>query len=126
MKFHEGVDFSATPGTEMVATGDGVVFSAERSKSGYGNQIIIDHGFGYKTMYAHLQSFKVRTGERVKRGQVIGAVGSTGKSTSPHLHYEVWKNNKPVDPINYFFNDLTPEQYEEMLNLSQRPSQTMD
>jgi murein DD-endopeptidase MepM/ murein hydrolase activator NlpD len=126
LKFHEGVDFSATPGTEMVATGDGVVFSAERSKSGYGNQIIIDHGFGYKTMYAHLQSFKVRTGERVKRGQIIGTVGSTGKSTSPHLHYEVWKNNKPVDPINYFFNDISPEQYEEMLNLSQRPSQTMD
>jgi murein DD-endopeptidase MepM/ murein hydrolase activator NlpD len=126
MKFHEGVDFSATPGTEMVATGDGVVFSAERSKSGYGNQIIIDHGFGYKTMYAHLQSFKVRTGEHVNRGQIIGNVGSTGKSTSPHLHYEVWKNNKPVDPINYFFNDLSPEQYEEMLNLSQRPSQTMD
>lgn len=126
MKFHEGVDFSATPGTEMVATGDGVVFSAERSKSGYGNQIIIDHGFGYKTMYAHLQSFKVRTGEHVNRGQTIGTVGSTGKSTSPHLHYEVWKNNKPVDPINYFFNDLSPEQYEEMLNLSQSPSQTMD
>jgi murein DD-endopeptidase MepM/ murein hydrolase activator NlpD len=126
MKFHEGVDFSATPGTEMVATGDGVVFSAERSKSGYGNQIIIDHGFGYKTMYAHLQSFKVRTGEHVNRGQTIGTVGSTGKSTSPHLHYEVWKNNKPVDPINYFFNDLSPQQYEEMLNLSQSPSQTMD
>jgi murein DD-endopeptidase MepM/ murein hydrolase activator NlpD len=126
MKFHEGVDFSATPGTEMVATGDGVVAAADRSKTGYGNQIIIDHGFGYKTMYAHLQSFKVRQGERIKRGQVIGTVGSTGKSTSPHLHYEVWKNNRPVDPINYFFNDITPEQYEEMLNLSQRPSQTMD
>lgn len=126
MKFHEGVDFSATPGTEMVATGDGIVAAADRSKTGYGNQIIIDHGFGYKTMYAHLQSFKVRQGERIKRGQVIGTVGSTGKSTSPHLHYEVWKNNRPVDPINYFFNDITPEQYEEMLNLSQRPSQTMD
>jgi murein DD-endopeptidase MepM/ murein hydrolase activator NlpD len=126
LKFHEGVDFSATPGTEMYATGDGVVIASDRSKSGYGNQIIIDHGFGYKTMYAHLQSFKVRAGERVKRGQVIGTVGSTGKSTSPHLHYEVWKNNKPVDPINYFFNDITPQQYEEILILSQRPSQTMD
>jgi murein DD-endopeptidase MepM/ murein hydrolase activator NlpD len=125
-KFHEGVDFSAPIGTEMYATGDGVVISADRSKSGYGNQIVIDHGFGYKTMYAHLQSFKVRLGERVNRGQVIGTVGSTGKSTSPHLHYEVWKNNVPVDPINYFFNDVTPEQYEEILILSQRPSQTMD
>jgi hypothetical protein len=125
-KFHEGVDFSAPVGTEIYATGDGVVESAERSKGGYGNQIVINHGFGYKTMYAHLQSFKVRNGERVTRGQVIGTVGSTGKSTSPHLHYEVWKSNKPINPINYFFNDVTPEQYEEMLILSQRPSQTMD
>ena len=125
-KFHEGVDFSAPIGTDVYVTGDGVVASADRSKAGYGNQIVIDHGFGYKTMYAHLQSFKVRAGEHVKRGQIIGTVGSTGKSTSPHLHYEVWKNNKPVDPINYFFNDVTPEQYEEMLILSQSPSQTMD
>jgi murein DD-endopeptidase MepM/ murein hydrolase activator NlpD len=125
-KFHEGVDFSAPPGTDIYATGDGVVISAERSKGGYGNQIIIDHGFGYKTMYAHLQAFKVRAGERVKRGQVIGAIGSTGKSTSPHLHYEVWKSNQPVNPINYFFNDITPQQYEEILMFSQRPSQTMD
>ncbi len=126
LKFHEGVDFSAPTGTEIYATGDGVVREADRSKSGYGNQIVIDHGFGYKTMYAHLQSFKVRVGQEVKRGQVIGTIGSTGKSTSPHLHYEVWKNNVPVNPINYFFNDITPEQYEEILILSQRPSQTMD
>jgi len=125
-KFHEGVDFSAPPGTDIYATGDGVVIYSERSKGGYGNQIIIDHGFGYKTMYAHLQAFKVRAGEHVKRGRVIGTIGSTGKSTSPHLHYEVWKSNKPVNPINYFFNDVTPQQYEEMLILSQRPSQTMD
>jgi murein DD-endopeptidase MepM/ murein hydrolase activator NlpD len=125
-KFHEGVDFSAPVGTDIYATGDGVIESAERSKGGYGNQIIINHGFGYKTMYAHLQSFKVRNGERVTRGQVIGTVGSTGKSTSPHLHYEVWKSNKPINPINYFFNDVTPDQYEQMLILSQRPSQTMD
>jgi len=125
-KFHEGVDFSAPPGTEIYATGDGKVLQADRSKTGYGNKIVIDHGFGYKTMYAHVQSFKVRAGETVKRGQVIGTLGSTGKSTSPHLHYEVWKNNTPVNPINYFFNDITPEQYEEMLILSQRPSQTMD
>lgn len=126
MKFHYGVDFSAPTGTEIYTTGDGVVITADRSTTGYGNQLIIDHGFGYKTMYAHLQSFKVRVGDRVTRGQVIGTIGSTGKSTSPHLHYEVWKNNKPINPINYFFNDITPEQYKEMLILSQRPSQTMD
>jgi murein DD-endopeptidase MepM/ murein hydrolase activator NlpD len=125
-KFHEGVDFSAPPGTDIYATGDGVIMESDRSKSGYGNQIVIDHGFGYKTMYAHMQSYKVRAGERVKRGQIIGTVGTTGKSTSPHLHYEVWKNNIPVNPINYFFNDVSPEQYEEILILSQRPSQTMD
>jgi murein DD-endopeptidase MepM/ murein hydrolase activator NlpD len=125
-KFHEGVDFSAPPGTVIYATGDGVVMESDRSKAGYGNQIVIDHGFGYKTMYAHLQSYKVRAGEKVKRGQIIGTVGTTGKSTSPHLHYEVWKNNKPVDPINYFFNDVSPEQYEEILIRSQSPSQTMD
>ncbi|MFO7613748.1 MAG: M23 family metallopeptidase [Bacteroidales bacterium] len=126
LKFHEGVDFSAPTGTDIYATGDGVVFSSQRARGGYGNQIIIDHGFGFKTMYAHLQEFKVRKGQRVKRGQVIGTVGNTGKSTSPHLHYEVLKNNKPVNPINYFFNDITAEQYEEMLILSQRPSQSMD
>jgi murein DD-endopeptidase MepM/ murein hydrolase activator NlpD len=125
-KFHEGMDFSAPIGTEIYSTGDGVVFAAERSKGGYGNQIIIDHGFGYKTMYAHLQAFKVRAGDHVKRGQVIGYIGSTGKSTSPHCHYEVWKSNQPVNPINYFFNDITPAQYEEILILSQSPSQTMD
>lgn len=126
MKFHEGVDFSAPTGTDIYTTGDGVVITADRSTSGYGNQVIIDHGFGYKTMYAHLQSFKVKVGQKVTRGQIIGTVGNTGKSTSPHLHYEVWKSNKPINPINYFFNDITPEQYEEMLILSQRPSQTMD
>lgn len=126
MKFHEGVDFSAPIGTDIYTTGDGVVVSAERSIGGYGNQIVIDHGFGYKTMYAHLQAFKVHAGEQVKRGQVIGLLGSTGKSTSPHCHYEVWKNNKPVDPINYFFNDITAQQYEEILIQSQRASQTMD
>lgn len=125
-KFHEGVDFSAPTGTDIYSTGNGIVEQAGRSKAGYGNWVIIDHGFGYKTMYAHLQGFKVKRGERVIRGQVIATVGNTGKSTSPHLHYEVWKNNRPIDPINYFFNDITPEQYEEMVALSQRPSQSMD
>lgn len=125
-KFHEGVDFSAPTGTEIYATGDGVVTERKRSMGGYGNVILIDHGFGYKTMYCHIHEFKVQPGQKVKRGQVIALVGNTGKSTSPHLHYEVWKNNRPINPINYFFNDITPEQYDEILMLSQRPSQTMD
>ncbi len=125
-KYHEGVDFSAPTGTEVYATGNGVVEKCGRSKGGYGNVVVIDHGFGYKTMYAHLQGFNVKKGQRVLRGQIIANVGNTGKSTAPHLHYEVWKNDRPIDPINYFFNDITPEQYDEMLSLSQRPSQTMD
>ena len=125
-KFHAGVDFSAPTGTDVYATGDGTVIEAARSKGGYGNVVVIDHGFGYKTMYAHLHQIKVRQGEKVKRGQIIAAVGSSGKSTSPHLHYEVWKNSQPINPVNYFFNDLTAEQYDEILMLSQRPSQTMD
>jgi murein DD-endopeptidase MepM/ murein hydrolase activator NlpD len=125
-KFHEGVDFSAPTGTEIYATGNGTVVDCGRSRGGYGNVIIIDHGFGYKTRYAHMHSFEVKEGQKVTRGQVIGTVGNTGKSTSPHLHYEVWKNNRRINPINYFFNDITPEQYDEMVALSQRPSQSMD
>jgi murein DD-endopeptidase MepM/ murein hydrolase activator NlpD len=125
-KFHEGVDFSIPTGTDVYVTGDGVVIEAGRSKGGYGNVVLVDHGFGYKTKYAHLQEIKVRVGQRVTRGEVIAASGSTGKSTSPHLHYEVWKSNRPTDPINYFFNDITPAQYDEMVSLSQQPSQTMD
>lgn len=125
-KFHEGIDFTAPVGTEIYATGDGTVESVERAKGGYGNCIVINHGFGYVTLYAHLSKMDVKRGQKVKRGQVIGRVGNTGKSTSPHLHYEVHKGKRPVDPINYFFNDITPEEYELMIELSQRPSQTLD
>ena len=125
-KFHEGIDFTAPVGTDIYATGDGTVTSVEFSRSGYGNCIIINHGFGYQTVYAHLSKMNVKKGEKVKRGQVIGFVGNTGKSTSPHLHYEVRKSGRPVDPINYFFNDITPEQYAQMIELSQRPSQSLD
>jgi len=102
------------------------VVDIRRSRRGYGNTLIIDHGYSYKTVYAHLHTFEVRKGQKVKRGQVIGTVGNTGKSTAPHLHYEVRKNNRAVNPIHFFFNDLTPEQYEEMLELSLRPTQSMD
>lgn len=125
-KFHEGVDFSAPQGTEIHSTGDGVVVSVKKSNRHYGNTIVIDHGYGYETVYAHMDEFEVRKGERVKRGQIIGTVGNTGKSTAPHLHYEVRKNGRPLNPIHYFFNDLTPEEYEEVIILSQRPTQSLD
>jgi murein DD-endopeptidase MepM/ murein hydrolase activator NlpD len=126
MKFHEGVDFSAPTGTEIYATGDAVVKSVQKSKSQYGNNVLLDHDFGYETFYAHCKDFHVKPGDRVKRGQVIATVGNTGKSTAPHLHYEVRKNGRPIDPINYFFNDITPEDYDMMITLSARPSQSMD
>ena len=125
-KFHGGIDFSGRVGLGIYATGDGVVIKVEKNKSGYGNNILIDHGYGYETRYAHLHSFKVKKGQKVKRGQEIGTMGNTGKSTAPHLHYEVIKNNKTVNPINFFYNDITPEEYDKILELSQLPSQTMD
>lgn len=126
LKFHEGVDFSAPVGTEIYATGDGVVVSVEKSKSQYGNNLLIDHGFSYQTFYAHCANILVKQGQKVKRGQVIATVGNTGKSTGPHLHYEVRKNGRSINPINFFFNDITPEDYQLMIELSSRPSQSMD
>jgi murein DD-endopeptidase MepM/ murein hydrolase activator NlpD len=125
-KFHYGMDFTAGTGTEIYSTGDGVVDVISSSRRGYGNKIIIDHGFGYKTLYAHLSEFNVRRGQKVKRGDVIGFVGSTGTSTAPHLHYEVMLNSKKVNPVNYYFNDLTPAEYDKMIELSLRANQTFD
>lgn len=125
-KFHSGMDFAAPVGTQIFAPGDGVVVSEESNYWGYGNMLTIDHGYGYKTQYAHLSKFAVRKGQKVKRGQLIGYVGNTGKSTGSHLHYEVLKNGVPTDPIHYFFNDLTPEEYESILEQSSVPSFTMD
>lgn len=124
--FHSGIDFAAPVGTEIFATGDGVVEKVESNYWGYGNLITIDHGYGYKTQYAHLSRFVTQKGQKVKRGQLIGYVGSTGKSTGPHLHYEVLKNDTQVDPINFFFNDLSPEEYESILKQAAMPSLTMD
>jgi murein DD-endopeptidase MepM/ murein hydrolase activator NlpD len=126
MKFHEGVDFSAPVGTEIYATGDGEVVLLNSGKREYGNSVLIDHRFGFKTFYAHCNKILVKPGQKVKRGQVIATIGNTGKSTGPHLHYEVHKGGSPINPINYFFSDLTPEEYEMMLELSARPSQTLD
>ncbi len=125
-KMHKGIDFSAPKGTEVYATGDGVVKLVKRMRWGYGTHIEIDHGYGYTTLYGHLSATKVRPGEKVKRGQLIGLVGSTGKSTAPHLHYEVAKNGRQVNPIGYFYNDLTAQQYEEILKLSSNPNQSFD
>jgi len=114
-KMHTGTDFAAPRGTPVYATGNGKVIKAEnKSRGGYGKNIVIDHGYGYKTQYAHLNRLAIRLGQTVKRGELIGYVGSTGKSTSPHLHYEVRINDKKVNPIDYFYNDLTIEEYEEM------------
>lgn len=113
-KFHSGVDFTGALGTPIHSSGDGIVVTANNSSSGYGNQVIIDHGFGYKTRYAHMSKILVKEGERVKRGQIVGAMGSTGRSTGTHLHYEVLVKNQPVNPLLYF-NDMNEEEYEEML-----------
>lgn len=125
-KFHSGIDFSAPLGTGIFSSGDGKVVKVEKAKTGYGNNIIIDHGYGYKTRYAHIEKSLVKVGQKVKRGEQIATIGNTGKSTAPHLHYEVLKNGKAVNPINFFFNDLTPQEYDMILELSQEPSQTMD
>ena len=125
-KFHSGMDFASFIGTDVFVTGDGVVETVEENYWGYGNVIIVNHGYGYKTRYAHLSKFGVTKGEKVKRGQVIGYVGSTGKSTGPHLHYEVIRNGEPTNPMHFFFNDLTPEEYETVLELAKLPTITMD
>ncbi len=116
-KMHNGLDFSATQGTPIYATGDGIVKNADFG-NGFGNNVVINHGYGYETLYGHMVRIKVRQGQRVKRGEVIGWVGSTGASTGPHCHYEVHINGRPVDPVYFFYNDLNAEQYDRMLKLA--------
>ncbi len=125
-KMHAGMDFSAKTGTPIYATGDGKVFKVKRSKKGYGNYVVIDHGYGYKTLYAHMQKYIVKKGQEVKRGEIIGYVGNTGTSVAPHLHYEVHKNGRKIDPINFYYNDLNPDEYEKMLEISSRSNQSFD
>lgn len=125
-KMHTGMDFSAETGTEIYATGEGKVILVEKSRRGYGNHVIIDHGYGYKTLYAHMSKFNVRRGQEIKRGEIIGYVGNTGTSVAPHLHYEVIKDGKKVNPINFYFNDLTPEEYDQMIEFSSQPTQSFD
>ena len=125
-KMHTGLDFTADIGTEIYATGDGVIESIESKYSGYGQHVIINHGFGYESLYAHMSRVAVRPGQKVRRGQIIGYVGNTGTSTGPHLHYEVMKNGEKVDPSFYFYSDITPEQYEDMLKRSANAKQSFD
>ena len=124
-KFHQGMDFKAPTGTEVFATGNAKV-KFTGWKQGYGNTVILDHGFGYETLYAHLYKSLVRKGQKVRRSDIIALVGNSGKSTGPHLHYEVRLNGKPVDPRNYYFYDLSPEEYDQMIQLSNNFGQMLD
>lgn len=126
VKFHEGIDFTAPRGTSIYATGSGTVAEANYGNRGFGNHVVIDHGYGYKTIYAHMSRIKVRQGQKVQRGDVLGQVGSTGLSTHPHLHYEVVKSGRKVNPINFFYNDLTPDEFQKMLDLASRHNQSFD
>lgn len=126
VKFHPGLDFSAPQGTPIYATAEGVVETSGNLGNGYGNHIVIQHGYSYSTLYGHMSRIKAKRGQRVKRGEVIGYVGSTGKSTGSHLHYEVFKGRKRLDPIYFFYNDLTPEQYQQILKLAASRNQSFD
>jgi murein DD-endopeptidase MepM/ murein hydrolase activator NlpD len=124
--FHYGMDFVAPTGTKIYATGDGVVTDALNNGDGHGKHVVINHGFGYKTLYAHMSRYNVKAGDKVKRGQVIGFVGNTGTSVAPHLHYEVYKDGKNVDPKYYFFKDLTPDKFDELVARSSNNGRSFD
>jgi murein DD-endopeptidase MepM/ murein hydrolase activator NlpD len=124
-RFHYGMDFTAPTGTDVVATGNGIVKEIGRD-GGYGNIVVIDHGYGYETLYGHLLRSRVTVGQTIKRGDVIGFIGSSGASTAPHLHYEVMKNGQKVNPQNYYFQDLNPLEYEKMISISTNMGQSFD
>lgn len=125
-KFHAGMDFTAPIGTEIYSTGDGIVKEIRSDEWGYGNHIIIDHGYGYSTLYGHVSRYNVKSGQKVTRGQLIAFIGSTGKSTGPHLHYEVRKNGQALNPAFFYYNDLSDADYEKMLKLSSRTTKSFD
>ncbi len=125
-KFHYGMDFTARTGTPIYATGDGVVYKADASLSGYGNHIEINHGYGYKTLYAHLSKYNCRPGQRVKRGDIIGYVGSTGRSQAPHPHYEVFKGSERVNPLNFYYGSISAKEYIEISKLANQENQSLD
>ena len=125
-KMHSGMDFTSPRGTPIYATGTGKVIRADNRSTGYGKHIRIDHGFGYVTLYAHLSKYNVKRGAKVKRGDVIGYVGSTGRSQAPHLHYEVRYNKRKVNPINFYYGDLSPKEFKEMLKMASQEGQSLD
>ena len=125
-KMHAGMDFSAPQGTPIYATAHGSIKSTGYSDIGYGNHVIINHGYGYETLYGHMIRIKVRRGQKVKRGEILGYVGSTGKSTGPHCHYEVHKNGNKLDPVYFFYNDLNPKQFDELLKRAKASNQSLD
>jgi murein DD-endopeptidase MepM/ murein hydrolase activator NlpD len=123
---HTGLDFASPYGTPIQATGEGLVVNAEYSQSGYGQHVVIDHGYGYQTLYGHMSKVEVKTGQKVKKGQVIGRVGNSGTSTAPHCHYEVIFKGIKVNPIQYCMDGLSPLEYQEMVNASAMPNQSFD
>ena len=125
-KFHYGMDFTAPRGTPIYASGDGKVVRADNTATGYGKHIRIDHGYGYESLYAHLYKYNVRRGQKVKRGDLIGFVGSSGRSEAPHLHYEIFKDGARINPINFYYGNLTPEEFSVMLKRSQEENQSLD
>lgn len=125
-KFHRGIDFTAPRGTPIQSTGDGTVIKVKSQRSGFGKHVKIDHGYGYVTVYGHMNSIDVKVGDKVTKGQVIGTVGSTGLSTAPHLHYEVHYNGKAVNPIDFCLDGLTPEEYEELVEHASMENQSFD
>ncbi|MGB0403569.1 MAG: M23 family metallopeptidase [Salibacteraceae bacterium] len=125
-KHHAGQDFTAPTGTDIYASGNGTVVKVKKERYSYGYHVVIDHGYGYETLYAHMSKILVRKGQKIKRGDILGLVGNTGISTAPHLHYEVRKNGRPINPANYYFQDLTPSEYEQILELSNQPLQSFD
>jgi murein DD-endopeptidase MepM/ murein hydrolase activator NlpD len=126
VKMHAGIDFSAPRGTPIQATGDGVVEEVDSKRGGYGLHIVINHGYGYKTLYGHMSKADVRPGQKIKKGQTIGRVGSSGSSTAPHCHYEVHYKGEPVNPINYVMDGLTPKEYQELVRLAELDNQSFD
>lgn len=126
IKFHYGMDFTAPAGTDVYASGNGVVASVQSSQRGLGKNIVIDHGYGYTSTYAHLSNFNVRVGQKVQRGDVIGYVGNTGTSIANHLHYEIKLNGENVDPVNYYFEDLSPTEYERVIEIASKTGQSFD
>ena len=125
-KKHWGMDFTAPKGTPIYASGDGKITRADNNASGYGKHIRIDHGYGYTSLYAHLSNYNVKKGQKVERGDLIGFVGNTGRSEAPHLHYEVWKDDNRIDPINFYYGSLTAEEFENMLKYANQENQSLD